>query len=574
MNNLGLGAHVDGEKVGFKVWAPFAKSVELLVEDNSERRTLQMSGENGYWSLETYDVKPGQNYNYLITDQNDNRLERNDPRARRLTSSNNGWSVVVEDNFDWSDDDFKPGKLDNQVIYEIHTGTFNRPDASTPGTFDTIVEKLTYLKTLGISAIELLPVTSMMDDTGWGYAPTNLYSIEEAYGGRRGLMELVKTAHQQGIAVIIDIVYNHIATENNLWQFDGWNQDGHGGIYFYNDDRSWTPWGDRLDYGREEVRSFLLDNVRMWFEEFHVDGLRLDATYYIDQLRDRDGKEIKDIPEGRSLLQAMVRLAHDVKPGSYMIAEDSGYSHDASNPDGLGFDAQWGTHFPLALRTAMGISNQQNLDTFIGELQLYFNGKAFQKIIYSDSHDSAANGHERINEEVSDGGDDKLARQKMLIAQSLTMTAPGVPMMLQGEEFVEDGYFTGWKALDWSNVDKFSKLIQAHHDLIALRRNEKALNGDGFKIIHVNYGNGIVGYRRWYNENQDDLMIIANFNGDNFDNYQISLPDGNWELVFDSQSPDYSDDFSSSALPGITVENNSTDITIGAYQTLVYRKLN
>jgi len=572
MNNLGLGTHVDGDKVSFKVWAPFAKNVEVLINDNGAEKTFPMSVENGYWSLETSDIQPGQNYHYLITDPWDNKLQRNDPRARRLTASNGGWSVVIQDDFDWSGDSFTPQPINQQVIYELHVGTFNKPDPSTPGTFKTIAEKLDYLKDLGITAIELLPITNMVDDSGWGYSPTHIFSIEETYGSRHDLMELVKQAHEKNIAVILDMVYNHLTPQNNLYQLDGWNENYHGGIYFYNDERAVTPWGDRYDYGREEVRSYLLDNVRMWFEEFHIDGLRLDATSYISRLRDNDGRVLADLPEGYSLLRAMTDLAHELKPGSLMLAEDTGFDPNVTSGYGLHFDAQWSIVFPNTLRTAMGVVNSQNLDTFVGELQRYFNDDGFQKVIYADSHDSAAGGHERLNAEADSDADGKIARSKTLIAQSLTLTAPGVPMLLQGEEFVEDGYFTGWKALDWRNAEKFSGLVQAHRDLIALRRLEKALQGNGFKISHINYSNGVLGYRRWYHEGEDDVLVLVNFNGDNFDNYQISLPNGEWELVFDSQSPDYSDDFSSAALLGVTAENDLANITIGAYQALIYKR--
>lgn len=467
--NNKLGAVVQHQAVVFRVWAPFAKDVSLLTDDNGEHKTLPMSRDSNDWWCETTDVKPGQNYHYLITAADGQQYERNDPRARRLTSSNNGWSVVVEDDFDWSDDTFTASPLKNQIIYELHVGTFNKPDASTPGTFATVIDKLPYLKDLGVTAIELMPVTSMMDDTGWGYAPTHLFSIEESYGGRRGLMTLVKAAHQQGLAVIIDVVYNHIAPKNELWRFDGWFENDRGGIYFYNDERGNTPWGARPDYGRPEVRQYLLDTIEMWFLEFHVDGLRFDATYYVDKLRDNDGRELQDIPDGYTLLRDMTHLAHSINPAAYMIAEDAGYSDDASSPTGLGFDAQWDTSFPRVLRTAMGVATQQNIDTFIGELQRYYNGQAFQKILYSDSHDSAANGHERLNEEAAKGGENKLAREKTLIASAITFTAPGVPMLLQGEEFVETGYFTGWRPLNWDHQAAFAGIVTAHADLARLR---------------------------------------------------------------------------------------------------------
>ncbi len=568
-----LGARVHDNNVSFGVWAPFAASVSLQIDDNGEHKAIPMTSSNdGYYHLTTKNIHVGQNYHYLITTQDGEELERNDPYARRLTSSSGGWSVVVEDDFDWSDDAFKTGELKNQVIYELHVGTFNRFDPATPGTFDTVIEKLDYLKDLGITAIELLPVTSMMDDTGWGYAPTHLFSIENAYGGRYELMRLVKAAHAHGIAVIIDLVYNHLAPTNELWQFDGWHEVDRGGIYFYNDERGYTPWGGRPDYGREEVRKYLLDNISMWFLEFHIDGLRLDATYYMSKLRDETGRELLDIPDGYSLLQEMNKVAHSINKDAYMIAEDSGYNDDATSVNGLGFNAQWATRYPSYLRAALGIDTNQNLDIFIGELERYFNGQAFQKIIYSDSHDSAANGHQRLNEEA--GGESKLARQKALVASGVIFTAPGVPMLLQGEEFLEHGYFNGWRAMDWKQLEQHPGITTAHRDLIRLRKETKGLSSEGFELFHVNYNDAILGYARWSDESNDDILVIVNFSEKSFLAYEVVMPrDGHWKVVFNSTSKTYGSDLNESPAKDLVTTNQvATAIQLDGYQVLIYRR--
>ena len=570
-----MGANIHGSAVAFRVWAPFAVNVALLVDDNGERKTFPMEKDGAYWHLETHEVRIGQNYQYLITTADGRELARNDPYARRLTSASGGWSVVVQDDFDWSDDTFTQGELKKQTIYELHVGTFNRPSPSTPGTFASVIEKIPYLKDLGITAIELMPVTSMMDDTGWGYAPTHIFSIEEAYGGRHGLMSLVKAAHQAGIAVIIDMVYNHMAPKNELDTFDGWSENDGGGIYFYNDERGVTPWGNRPDYGRDEVRSYLLDNITMWFNEFHVDGMRLDATYYIDEIRDAGGIEQGNIPDGWTLMQKMTTLAHKLKPSAWMIAEDSGWRDEASSPvqfGGLGFDAQWGTHFPLAIRSALGVETPQNIDVFISELQRYFNGEAFQKIIYSDSHDSAANGHERLNEEASDGGADKIARAKALIASTIAFTAPGVPMILQGVEFVESGYFAGWRELNWEHEEKFAGIVAAHRDLMHLRTAAPGLAGNGFLFFHVNYTDGVIGYTRWHDAGKDDVLVLINLGKKVFTEYELVLPrSGIWNVAFNSTATTYGADFSDSfAGPLQPSANGKVTLRLEGYQTLIF----
>ena len=123
-----------------------------------------------------------------------------------------------------------------------------------------------------------MPVTSMTSSFGWGYAPNHIYSVENAYGGRHGLMTFVRECHTRGINVVLDVVYNHFSSDTNLWQFDGWSENGRGGIYFYNDERGDTPWGGQPDFGRPEVQQFILDNVAMWLAEYHLDGLRVNST--------------------------------------------------------------------------------------------------------------------------------------------------------------------------------------------------------------------------------------------------------------------------------------------------------
>ncbi len=139
-----------------------------------------------------------------------------------------------------------------------------------------MIAKLPYLCDLGVNAVEIMPPMEFAGGYSWGYNPANLFAIEREYGGPSGFKAFVAAAHAQGIAVIFDVVYNHFGPSDlDLWQFDGWSENGKGGVYFYNDGRSWTPWGDtRPDYGRSEVRQFIRDNALLWLERYRVDGLR------------------------------------------------------------------------------------------------------------------------------------------------------------------------------------------------------------------------------------------------------------------------------------------------------------
>ena len=171
---------------------------------------------------------------------------------------------------------------DELVIYEMHIGTFGA-SADRRGTFDSARRRLRYLEHLGVSAVQVMPPFEFAGDISWGYNPAHLFAIESSYGGPDAFKEFIREAHSRGIAVIVDVVYNHLGPSDlDLWRFDGWAEGDGGGIYFYNDERGVTLWGaTRPDYGRGEVRTFLRDSAMTWLEEFHCDGLRFDSTVHI-----------------------------------------------------------------------------------------------------------------------------------------------------------------------------------------------------------------------------------------------------------------------------------------------------
>ncbi|MCA9134538.1 MAG: 1,4-alpha-glucan branching protein, partial [Planctomycetales bacterium] len=319
-NVAALGAIPLDRGVSFRVWAPHADSVAVVGsfnhwDDQAHRCQRQ---DQGCWSVIVDDAKIGDEYKFVITRQKQ-RFERIDPRARAVTNSV-GNAVVVANDFDWQGDQFHMPPWNETVIYEMHIGTFHRTGESV-GSFDTAIERLPYLRDLGINAVELMPLAEFAGDYSWGYNPAHPYAVETAYGGPDGLKRFIRASHQHGIAVIVDVVYNHFGPSDlSLWQFDGWSENDKGGIYFYNDWRSATPWGDtRPDYGRREVREYIFDNALMWLEDYHADGLRYDMTLY---MRSVDGDESKVIPDGFSLAQQINSEIHNRFPGKILIAED------------------------------------------------------------------------------------------------------------------------------------------------------------------------------------------------------------------------------------------------------------
>lgn len=576
--NLGVTYH--GDDTEFRVWAPFAAGVSLA-GTVAGTEPIEMEKEpQGYWSIRIKGVESGQNYVYIITAPDGTVITRTDPRARQLTSSDGGASVITGNDFDWQGDDFTPAATEKQIIYELHVGTFNRPDPATTGTFDDALEKLEYLKNLGINVIELMPVTSMAHSYGWGYAPNHIYSVENAYGGRYGLLTFVRECHKQGIAVILDVVYNHFSDATDLWQFDGWSENGRGGIYFYNDERGDTPWGGRPDYGRPEVRQFILDNATMWLTEYHLDGLRIDSSIYMRNTEGRDNDPAHDIPDAWYLLQDIVEIAHKIKPLAIMIAEDCANSPYITKPrieSGCAFDAQWELGFPHVLRDGLGLRGANSLAGVRFELERQYNGNAFEKIIFSDSHDTAANGSVRLNEAASLGdAADLTARQRSLLASAVMLTAPGIPMLLQGQEFLQDGSFNDWQELQWDKAGIYAGIVAAYRDLIALRCNKfsntAGLGGQSVAIFHHDENNAVLGYHRWANGGPgDDTLIIANFSSNAHAGYQLHFPlPGSWRTRFNSTWKGYSPDFHQVDIHKVVTEaDNLITLDLPAYAVLI-----
>ncbi len=552
-----LGALVHDDGVDFAVWAPFAKNVMLLLQKEFTWQEISLTHKDGYWFTEDVDAEPGQSYKYRITTQKDEELERIDPYARQLTDSDHGASVIAARDFEWEGATrFTAVPKEEAIIYELHVGTFNKPDASTPGTFATAIEKIDYLADLGINYVELMPVTSMATSYGWGYAPNHIFSVENAYGGRRGLLDFVKACHEKNIGVILDVVYNHFFDETDLWQYDGWNEHDLGGIYFYNDERGKTPWGGRPDYGRPEVRQFILDNVTMWLTEYKIDGLRVDSTIYMRNTDGNNDAHQFDIPDAWSLMSEMTNLAHKINPRAFMIAEDNSSNPGIVTPSGqggAGFDAQWEVGFPHVIRDALGITHnpsQGPLDGIIYELTHTYTGSAFDKVIFSDSHDTAANGSVRLNEAVSPGNAESVsARQRVLLASGLSLTAPGIPMLLQGQEFMQEGAFNDWKMLEWEKTEQFSGIVLAHKHLIDLRRNRhnntKGLTGQFVQLIHRDDDNNVLAFhRKDAGGPGDDTIAIFNFGKNKLKKYILPLPiAGEWVVRFNSCWKGYSVDF-------------------------------
>ncbi len=255
----------------FLVWAPKARRVRVHLLTQPDRYVRLHRREGGYHAAQVDDVPVGTRYLYRL----DDRVERPDPASRFQPLGVHGPSEVVDSAFDWHDAGWQRRELADYVVYELHVGTF-----SPAGTFAGVIGELDALADLGVTAIELMPVAQFSGSRNWGYDGVFPFAVQNSYGGPRELKRLVDACHVRGLAVVLDVVYNHIGPEGNyLPDF---------GPYFSR--RHHTPWGPAINFeerGSDQVRRFFIENAVGWIDEFHFDALRLDAIHAIvDQSAD------------------------------------------------------------------------------------------------------------------------------------------------------------------------------------------------------------------------------------------------------------------------------------------------
>ena len=580
---IGMGAIPTEKGYAFRTWAPHAKAVFLTGSFNDWREDqFELAPEeNGYWSIDVPTARAGDEYKFILVTEGGERLYRNDPYARQLTNSA-GNAIIYADDFDWNDQSFRTPAWNEMVIYELHIGTFNAQPGE-PGTFDSAIERLDHLQKLGVNAVELLPVNEFPGDYSWGYNVSYPYSVEESYGGPEGLKRFVRAAHERGIAVILDLVFNHFGPGDlDLWCFDGWCESGRGGIYFYNDWKSETPWGDtRPDYGREHVRNYLADNALMWLREFRVDGLRFDAVSYIRNVKGSEA-EGDNLAEGMQLLRRINdAIAHEM-PERITIAEDLhalDFVTDRTDDGGLGFSAQWDANFVHPVRSVILEMDDQKRDLHEVEraLKSQYSGDPMRRVIYSESHDEVANGKARVAEEIAPGNvGDYYSRKRSALGVLLTLTAPGIPMLFQGQELLEDHFFCDADPLDWSRAEEFSGNRKLLRDLIRLRRNlngnTRGLQGGHVLITHFDNAQKILAFLRWYdNPEEDGVLVIVNLMDQTRADYRLSVPiSGRWHLLFNSDWQGYAEAFGDTDVYDVESDGHHATLTIPAYGGLIF----
>jgi 1,4-alpha-glucan branching enzyme len=584
-----MGANIYPGGVGFRVWAPFAQSVAVAGEFNAWSTSAHplTAEDSGYWSADVGGAGVGQQYKYVIV-HDGATLWKNDPYAREIDTARDN-SVVYDPTFDWQGEAFTMPPWNELVIYELHVGTFNNTTTATPGRFQGVIDKLDYLRDLGINAVEIMAAGEFDTDFSWGYNPAYIYAIASSYGGIPAFKEFVRAAHRRGIAVIFDVVYNHLGyPAQDMWRFDGWSQGDGGGIYFYNDWRCATRWGcTRFDFGRPEVRQYLRDNALTWQEECRVDGLRWDATNVIRNVYGNNNDPGNDLPDGWGLLQWINDELTASQSWKISIAEDM-----QDNPwitriggGGAGFDAQWDAPFVHTIRAAIiGARDEDRaMPTVADALRRRYNVSAFERVVYTESHDEDANGHARIPEEIWPGNAGSwFARKRSTLGAALVFTAPAIPMIFQGQEFLESGWFSDHDPLDWTKVQTYAGIFTLYRDLAHLRRNWNdttgGLRGQWVNVFHVNDTDKVIAFHRWDQGGpRDDVVVVANFGNRSYDSYTVGFPRaGLWRVRFNGDWSGYSSDFGNQLSYDTTAIDGPRDglsyqgdVGIGPYSAII-----
>jgi maltooligosyltrehalose trehalohydrolase len=431
-----VGARVEADnKTRFVVWAPEKKKMEVEVDGNF----FSMKKDDfGYWSVVVDSAKPGTRYKFRI--EGEKLLP--DPASCFQPDGVHGSSGVIDRNFKWTDNNWKGLSLGEMIQYELHVGTFTNE-----GTFDGIISKLKYLNELGVNAIELMPLSQFPGNRNWGYDGVYPFAVQNSYGGPEGLKRLVNEAHKHNIAVILDVVYNHQGPEGNyLSEF---------GPYFT--EKYKTGWGSAINYDDaycDGVRNFYWQNALMWLDEFHIDGLRLDAVHaiwdfsarhFIDELR----KKVRalEIETGR---KKVLIAEFDLNNPRYINGPDKG---------GYGLDGQWIDEYHHALHSLLTgerdgyyedfgepshlLRSLKNSYVYTGEYSIHRKKKFGlapanpynQFVVFTQNHDQVGN---RL---AGDRLTMQLSLEGLKLAAASYLLSPHVPMLFMGEEYGERNPF-------------------------------------------------------------------------------------------------------------------------------------
>ncbi len=612
---MDIGANpVDSDQVHFRVWAPHAKSVNLKVCTPQPKDVLLDRDELGYFEATVSGVSAGTRYSYLL----DNTHERPDPASRFQPDGVHQPSAVIDPNsFSWTDHAWRGLPQKDFIIYELHPGTFSKE-----GTFRGIIPYLDYLKNdVGITAIELMPVAQFPGTRNWGYDGTYLYAVQNTYGGPEALKQLVDACHAKGLAVIMDVVYNHLGPEGNYL--------GDFGPYF--SDRYRTPWGLAVNYDgpdSDEVRHYIISNAVYWTSEYHIDALRLDAIHGIFDFSAYH--VLQELTE--SVHAEATRLGRTAS----VIAESDLNNVRFITPTaqgGYGLDGTWNDDFHHALHCLvtgerrgyyMDFGSLEDLATALrdgyviaGKRSRYRrcrHGNASkgrppsQFVVFAQNHDQT--GNRAIGDRLS-----ILAPEALKVVAATVLLSPNIPLLFMGEEYGETAPFQyfidhgdqdlveavrkgrraefahfGWKPEDIPDPQDpatFERsrihpgqqsdphraaMLRWTRSLTRLRRSHSAFaaaDSDQFshRVWTFETENIVVMHRRGPSESEG-LLVLS------FNNRPVSIklgrPEGQWQLVLSSNTEEFQTKPADAPCAKLSITTTGALVPLPAYGVAVY----
>ena len=566
----------------FRIWAPRANTVCVSGDFNGWKQDVESSLRQiggGHWATFVPGAKDGDQYLFYINGVGTSGYKR-DPRARALTFQPAfPFANCVLRNpgrFPWHGTRFVPPAFNDLIIYELHVGAYDIQSGNYDGSFFDVIQRVPYLATLGVNAVELLPIQEFPTTFSLGYNGTDLYSPENEFGEidetklqryvnlTNGILQnageppyagidvlrgsdnqlraLVDICHVYGIAVLFDVVYNHAGggfDNNSMWFLDRMPYgDANNSLYFT--DESWAG-GQVFAYWNNDVKQYLIDNAKFFYEEYRIDGLRFDEV----SVMDRYG--------GWATCQDLTATLRAEKPEAVQIAEywpvNSWVVKDRG-VGGAGFDATWNDSLRDTVRTAIASASQgataqvtmQAIADAISGVALPNRWRAVQAV---ENHDIVYVGREPRIARLA-GGDNArswYARSRSRIAMGLVLTSPGIPMLFMGQEILEDKPWSDTPSPDtsiwWAGLDggdkNMSDFLRFTRELIGVRRSHPALRGEGCAIIHVHDQNRVLAFQRWVQGVGEDVIVVCSLNETTWYNYDIGFPRrGRWLEVFNS----------------------------------------